>query len=133
VTDQATWQADQFPELKGYLSVARVAELFGMKKASIYYKIYEQRRFKQVFRVPGATDDARPVLVLLESEVRQVLAEEQANAEPSPQQRLTEWHRRVKAWGRDNGYELKIHAAGKPLLEICEAYERANPQDPHPE
>ncbi len=123
------------PELPGYLTVYRVAKLFGLSKASIYYKIYEQQAFKHVYKIPGSENDQRPVLVVLESEVHQVLAQERARAAQEPLRvRLNAWNKRVKDWGRATnwGDGVPIHKSGMAHKSLVEDYLAANPNDPRP-
>jgi hypothetical protein len=130
------------PELPGYVSVSRAAAIFGFSKPSIYYKIYEQGSFRHVYRIKGADDETRPVLVLLESEVLAVKEAEDAAAMPVGEadlpyaKRLTRWHRRVKKWGLDaatgSAVAQSINYRGFPTLQLQAAYLAAHPEDPKP-
>lgn len=126
---------EDIPEMPGYISVARAARIFDMTKASIYYKIYEQEKFKHVYRLGGGDEESRPVLLLLESEVRQVAAREAEEAAVVPlKDRLNAWNKRVKDWGRRTGWSAtEIHVAGQPDLKLQAAYLAATPQDVRPE
>src|SRR3954469_18984974 len=125
---------EDIPELPGYISVARAARIFDMTKASIYYKIYEQEKFKHVYRLGGVDEESRPVLMLLESEVRQVAKAELDEADIVPlKERLNAWNKRVKQWGRETGWTAtEIHVAGQPDLKLQGAYSAANPGDARP-
>lgn len=127
---------EDIPELPGYISVSRVAAKFGMTKASIYYKIYEQGAFRHVYKVTGSDDDQRPVLLLLESEVEQVYRAEKERENYVPlRERTHAWNKRVKQWGRDSkwGGGVPIHAAGQAHRDLQLAYVKAHPDDPRPE
>lgn len=127
----------EIPVLPGYISVARAARLLNMNKVSVYYKIYEQDAFRTVFKLAGAHDESRPVILLLEAEVKAVAAREQHEAEtfaPALRERLNAWNKRVKAWGLSTGWsDGTIHVAGAPSRPLQTAYLEANPQDPRPE
>lgn len=126
---------EDIPPIPGYVSVARTAKILGMTKASVYYKIYDQDAFKRVYKLPGAEDASRPVLLLLESEVREV-AEREAAARPRDPAReaLAAWNKRVKDWGRTTGWSVTdIRAPGQPHLSLQAAYIAANPDDVRPE
>lgn len=124
------------PELPGYVSIARAAAMMGCSKVTIYSKIYDQGVFQHAYRIGGAQDDTgRPVLVLLEQEVKDRLAadaEREASRVVPYRHQLTAWNRRVKEWGRQSGWSGAIHTAGQPHLELANAYEAAHPQDPRP-
>lgn len=125
----------EFPEIPGYISVARTAKIFGFSKASIYYKIYTQRAFQHVYRLGGAGEGTRPVLLLLESEVRAVKAAEDAAAAVVPfKDRLNAWHKRVKEWGKAQPqlFSGPIHTAGQPHLDLQTLYLDHHPGDPRP-
>lgn len=143
-------RSEDIPELPGYLTVATVAKMFGMRKESIFHKIYEQKSFQHVYRIGGKVtfkgldgkvrveDDVsqRPIIVLLESEVMRVFQQEMdsASAKPEPSNDLTLWNKRVKQWGRDTGWaEAPIQVNGRPPLKLVKAYLAANPADPRPE
>lgn len=125
---------EEIPPIPGYISVARTAKILGMTKASVYYKIYEQNAFKTVFKLPGSEDESRPVLLLLESEVRRVGVREAEERTMVPlKERLAGWNTRVKTWGSDNGWQTPIHRAGQPPKALQEAYLSAHPEDVRPE
>jgi hypothetical protein len=123
------------PPIPGYISVARAAKILGMAKASVYYKIYDQDAFNHVYKLPGADDSARPVLLMLESEVRSVAERERAQrGEGEAKERLRVWNQRVKVWGRAGGWaSSEISTFGQPSLLLQGAYLQAHPQDPRPE
>lgn len=126
------------PEHPHLMSVAQVAKYFGITKTAVYYKVYNQERFKQVYRIGGDPDDPhgekeRPFLLLLRSEVEMVkAAEEAAKVGPSHPQKVNEWNKRVKAWGRGQGYST-VNERGRPNKLLTEAYITAHPDDPRPE
>ena len=126
---------EDIPTMPGYVSVARAAKIFGMSKASIFYKIYEQEAFRHVYRLAGAEDHARPVLLLLESEVYQVAAREREEARTeSFRARLNHWNKRVKQWGRETGWtRTEIHTAGQPHRLLQQAYLAVHPDDRRPD
>lgn len=125
------------PELPHYVSVAWVAKLFGVSKTAIYYKIYEQEKFREVYRVGGDPDDPkgereRPFLLLRKSEVEKVKkAEDEAKELPPMRLRVNEWNKRVKAWGRLNGFST-VNERGRPNLLLTKAYIESHPDDPRP-
>jgi len=129
------------PELPHYMSVAQAAQLFGISKTSMYYKIYDQQKFKEVYRVGGDPEDEhgineRPFLLIRRSEVLAIKeAEDKENAsveQETPAQRLNSWNRRVKEWGRRVGTFGEIFEKGRPTHELIEAYQQAHPNDPRP-
>lgn len=127
---------NDIPELPGYMTVNRVAALLGLSKASVYYKIYDQKAFKHVYKVSGRDNDQRPVLLLLESEVKAVVAEEQRKAEQQPLRvRLHAWNMRVKEWGRSTGWGggVPIHKSGMAHKDLVRDYVKEHPEDPRPE
>lgn len=128
-------RSDEIPELPGYMTVATVARIFGIEKESVFYKIYEQGAFQHVYKVGPPEETRRPVLLLLESEVRRVFSTERASV-PMHTSRtlLKEWNKRVKAWGRETGWtETPIADAGRPPKALVQAYLEANPEDTRPE
>lgn len=128
-------RSEDIPELPGYLTVSAVAKMFGIQKESVFYKIYSQGAFKHVYRVGSLEETQRPVLLLLESEVKQVFkAERDSVRVHTSRELLNSWNKRVKDWGRVtqwNGAEIKIN--GRPQQELVAAYLAANPADPRPE
>src|SRR3954468_18263042 len=96
----AKLQMKDIPELPYYISVAQAAKMFGLSKVSMYYKIYTQRAFQNVFRIGGNPEDPagsneRPFLLLLKSEVHEVLkAEIEAQNRVTPEQQLNDWNHR---------------------------------------
>jgi hypothetical protein len=132
--DQEPLTIEQIPQIPGYLSVAQAAEIFGYAKESIFYKIYRQRAFNHVYRVGDTSPGSRPVLVLLEAEVREVKAREDAASTEEPfKSRLRSWNRRVKQWGVDNNWTQNvIHKSGQPHIDLQAAYEKAHPDDLRP-
>jgi hypothetical protein len=126
------------PVLPGYISVARAAKILRMNKVSVYYKIYEQDAFRTVFKVPGAEEGSRPVILLLEAEVTAVANNLAAVAsvvgEVPLRDRLSGWNKRVKAWGSETGWgDKKIYEAGQPSRPLQNAYLAAHPEDARPE
>lgn len=126
------------PELPGYLPVARIAADYGVHKGTIYYMIYHQAAFRHVYKVTTGVEDPRPLIVILESEVRSVFAERERRAnearELTPAQQLNVWNRRVKQWGRDTAWDrTPILTAGPPSVPLTAAYLDAHPDDPKPE
>src|ERR1700755_2723471 len=116
MTDKKILTATDLPELPGYMTVQAAADLFGFAKASIFYKIYEQQVFKHVYRIGSVEETKRPVVVLLESEVRQVKAREDAEAAQIPyHMRINAWNKRVKDWGRATNWRAtEINIQGQP-------------------
>lgn len=129
-----TQSVHSLPELPGYISVARAAKMLGCSKPTIYSKIYDQQVFKHAYRLGGAEDETgRPVLVLLEQEVKDLLTQQQQQVAVVPlRHRLNAWNRRVKEWGRQGNWSGVIHTAGQPHLELANAYEAAHPDDLRP-
>jgi hypothetical protein len=126
------------PELPRYVGVAQAARILGIAKVSVYYKIYEQRKFATVYRVGGDEEGIRPFLLLAREEVEAEL-EAMRLAENSPpraktlaQQRL-EWNRRVKEWGLNNSRHAPfVRASGQPRADLVQAYLRTYPDDVMP-
>ncbi len=129
---------DDIPEFPGYLGVSRVAQLFGITKTGVYYKIYDQRVFRHVYKVAGNEDGQRPTLMLWEPEVMEVLKRETDEREKRGvplRDRVSAWNKRVKQWGRDTGWNngAHIHDTGRPHNDLVSAYLASNPDDPRPE
>lgn len=127
----------EIPVLPGYISVARAAKIMGLHKVSVYYKIYEQDAFRTVFKVPGADEGSRPIILLSQAEVEQVAARERAeaaNVQAPLRERLNAWNKRVKAWGIETSWgDQPIFEAGAPSRPLQSAYLQAHPQDARPE
>lgn len=125
--------ADQVPELPGYVSVAVAAEMLGQSKPSVYYRMFTQGHFKVIFRVDCAKE--RPLYLLLKTEVEQVIEREAREAEQKAighAQALANGlgrNRRIKAWGHESGWPGFIHTKGAPSRELVCAYEAAHPDD----
>lgn len=128
-------RSEDFPELPGYLTVAAVAKLFDITKESIFWRIYHMKTFKKVYRIGSKEETKRPVIVLDEAEVMEVLARER-HLVPEPEsdkQELIAWHRRVKDWARANNWtQTPIQPQGRPAHAMIIAYVAANPADPRP-
>lgn len=134
---QLTW--DEVPTLPGYLTVGQISAMYGVHKHTIYYMVFETKRFQHVYKVtsevPGGERDHRPVLMILAEEVKRVMEEREKAESSSPDmvKQLTQWHRRVKAWGRDTGWtQTPITPSGPPHLQLQAAYLQANPDDRKP-
>jgi hypothetical protein len=128
----------QIPELPGYIPVARIAADYGVHKGTIYYMIYHQAAFRHVYKVSTGMDDPRPLIVILESEVREVFAARERKAKEirqlTPAQQVQQWNRRVKQWGRDIGWEkTPILLSGPPSVPLVTAYLEEHADDPRPE
>lgn len=137
------------PELTRYMTIAQVAKLFGVSKTAIYNRIYAREQFPTLFRLGGNPAvgpedpderEERPIILLLRSEVQAAWEQEQREkadsaAAPMPQPRkLTEFHRRVKAWGIETGWcGGPIGVKGAPRSDLVAAYESAHPDDLRPE
>lgn len=122
------------PELPGYMTVAAVSDLYGVNKGTIYYMIYNSRRFKSVVKVSKGLDDQRPMLLLSADEVKKIfdVRENFVPIDPSRAKDLTIWNRRVKQWGRQVGWGDQILASGPPAIGLVDEYVRQHPQDPKP-
>lgn len=137
-------EIEDVPELPGYLTVAAVAEMYQIHKGTVYYMIFKSRRFRTVFKVTKGMSsqgekDKRPLLLLDEREVKQVFAQKAEDAtlngstDPQLKAKLTAWNKRVKQWGRDNGWtETPIAISGPPQIQLIEAYLKAHPEDRKP-
>lgn len=131
----ATRQRREFPALPDLMTVAQAAKLFGLTKTAMYHRIHNMNQFKNVWSL-GDPDNERQIIVLLRDEVEKVKAEEDYLAEYAAthlpyEQRLNEWTRRVKQWGRDQGsFDVRLngHASG----ELVSAYLRVHPDDTRP-
>jgi hypothetical protein len=137
-TDVKKLSLAEIPELPGYLPVSRIAADYGVHKGTVYYMIYQQAAFQHVFKVSMGADDPRPLIVILESEVRSVFAERERHAKlmatPTLAQQLAAWNRRIKDWGRSIDWtETAIHVSGPASLSLTAAYQREHPGDPRPE
>ncbi len=131
-------ELDDIPELPGYLTVAAVAEKYGVGKGSIYNMVYSQLRFKNVFKITkgGNGGDKRPLILLLETEVARVFSDKSQYTVSDPElaARRSDWRKRVKTWGRADGWnETPIAVSGPPHASLVHAYLQANPDDPMPE
>jgi hypothetical protein len=131
---------DEIPELPGYMTLAAIAEKYSVSKSTVYYMIMGQRLFRTVVKVTKGSDEAgkgdkRPMLLIKTSEVEKVFAERSfrvVTAETS--ERLKEWNRRIKQWGRTSGWsETAIHVAGAPPRILVDAYLAEHPDDQRPE
>lgn len=126
------------PELPHYISVAQAAAVFGISKTSVYYMIYDQGLFEVVYRIGGDPEDPsglneRPFLLLLKAEVSRVKKAKDAAAQAGPPLlvRVKEWNRRVKEWGKENGFGPSS-PAGRPNRLLVAAYNENHPDDPRP-
>lgn len=122
------------PELEGWVSVARVAEAFKCTKESVYYMIHEQGLFRGVRRIGGDPADPsgkkrRAYLLIPQGEFERVRAERSAKQPPFTTQ-ISEWHKRVKQWGRQNEYFSG--ESGRPNQALIAAYQDTHPDDPRP-
>ena len=132
---------EEIPELPGYMSVTQAAKAFGVTKQGMYWRIYDAQMFKAVCRVGGNEEDERPFLLLSINEVEQLLRAEreqtpeqaEAQAKREHAHRVNEWHKRVKAWGRQTGFnDGRIAAQGRPPKALVDAYLSAHPDDSKP-
>lgn len=142
-TEQASEQAtgrysdrvNELPELPRFINIAQAARILGITKTSVYYKIYDQKKFNVVYRVGGGKDappDDRPYILLLKVEVEDLAkAEREAAAEVPLRIQINLWNRRVKEWGRQNGWGV-VNPKGRPNLDLIEAYVKSHPNDPRP-
>lgn len=118
------------PRLPGYVTIPEAAEILGITRTTMYYKIYEQRAFRTLFRVGDPEEGRRPIVLLLETEVRDLARREAELAVHTPDP-LNAWNKRVKDWARGNG--MTVHVAGQPSMQLRTAYVAAYPQDPRPQ
>lgn len=129
------------PILPGYIGVARAAKILDISRVSVYYMIYEQDAFKNVFKVESRDGDTRPMILMAEAEVRRVAAEKQERASQPPpgplRERVTAWNKRVKDWGVQTGWDIssgvRINKAGQPHQDLKVAYLKEHPDDLRPE
>ncbi len=129
------------PILPGFIGVARAAKILGVSRVSVYYMIYEQDKFRNVFKVESRDGDTRPMILISEAEVLRLAAQKLAEAEQPAQgslrERITEWNLRVKQWGNDSGWAadngVTINKAGQPHHDLKAAYLAAHPDDQRPE
>ncbi len=131
-------ELDDIPELPGYITVAAVAEKYGQSKGAIYNMVYGQVRFKHVFKITkgGNGGDKRPLILLMESEVAKVFEDKSKFTVQDPElaAKRAAWRKRVKEWGRGEGWtETPIAISGPPHAQLVHAYLEANPNDPMPE
>lgn len=135
MSPKRVYSVSDLPEVPGYISVARACAIMGIAKSSMFYKIYEQKAFRQVYRLSGEDDDARPTILMVEAEV---LAVQRAEAEAVRQlplhERVMDWNKRVKAWAAEHTdlWPTRVHAAGPPARELQMLYQQHVPQDPRP-
>lgn len=130
-----------YPQLPGYMTVAQVAKLWGTSKENIFYKIYNQQKFKHVYRVGENEDETkRPMLMLLAAEVREVYEREQREKQEGKpltvaQQRAA-WFGRVRVWGREQGWRSKtgspVYDSGPLHRDLMDDYLKAHPDDAEP-
>lgn len=133
------------PAMTEYVTISQAAEMLGMTRNGIFYKVYEQRAFNTVVKVAEEDDEddgarnergfkKRPVLLIKRWEVEAIASGELPKKVKNPALLLRDWNRRVKAWGESSGKsEFRIAATGAPRRQLVEAYLEANPDDPRPE
>ncbi len=129
---------EDIPELPGYSTVAAVSERYGVVKGTIYHMLFEQGKFKHVYKIRkgGNGGETKPLLMLLDAEVERVFADRSKLPvnDPELSRRRTEWSKRVKNWGREvNWTQTPIAVSGPPPAVLVAAYVQANPRDPRPE
>ncbi len=129
---------DDIPVFPDYITVARAAQLLGQTKEGIYHKIYSSRTLPRVFKVLGADENSRAILLIHEADVLELRDElkrtEAARASEPYRLRLRAWYQRVKTWGRENGFDPQtIHHAGPATLQLQKAYINTHPYDRRPE
>lgn len=128
-------QVNELPELPRFINIAQAARILGISKTSVYYKIYEQKKFNVVYRVGGGKDaeaDDRPYILLLKVEVEDLAEAEKAAAAEVPLRiQVNLWNKRVKDWGRQNDWGV-VNPKGRPNLDLIEAYVESHPNDPRP-
>lgn len=130
-------EVKDIPELPGYLTVAAVSERYGIHKGTVFYMIYNSRRFENVYKVSkgktNGTEDQRPLLLLLEEEVKTVMADRGLTEQAGPNSTLAAWNRRVKDWARSIGWtQTPIEVKGPPQRALVAEYLKANPDDIKP-
>lgn len=121
------------PELPGYMTVADIAERYGINKGTVYHMIYESQRFKTVFKISKGGTNQRPMLLVSESEVMKAFAGRTVVTDPQQVVKVGEWNKRVKQWGLDTGWtQTPIFPSGPPQISLVEAFVKANPDDVRP-
>jgi hypothetical protein len=131
---------DTIPVMTDYVTVTQAAEILGITRNGVFYKIYDQRIFNTIVRVAEEDDISReaskrrPVLLIKRWEVEAVAKGELPKRSKSPQLVRKEWNRRVKEWGGSTGNpEFRVAPTGAPRAVLIDAYVAAHPEDPRPE
>lgn len=127
-------ELSDFPELEGYVSVAKAAQLMNVSKPSVYYMIYDQGLFAGVRRIGGDPADPgglkeRAYLLIPEDEFERVRAERETK-KPPLHKLVHAWNERVRAWGKANDFHTTEWS--RPTTALVEAYLKAHPDDPRP-
>lgn len=131
-------QADEIPELPGYITVAALAEKFGVNKSTIYYLLYSVQAFSRPYKIMKGVLDERPLILLDANDANLVMEKRKAGlavegAVPRTAKNVTEWNLRVKNWGRETGWtQTRISPAGPPHKALADAYSAQHPQDVRP-
>lgn len=128
-----TLQIKDVPPLPHYVTVKQAAKMLGMSKTSVFYNIYNTRLLREVFKVGDEEDGDRPVVLILRSEVEQVVGKLAAAPVKTLDDLRADWNRRVKQWGVDSGWnKFRISEKGVPRKELVEDYLASHPGDPRP-
>lgn len=127
---------ENIPVMTEYVTVAQAAEILGITRTGVFYKIYDQRLFNTLVRVAEEDDTPkkRPLLLIKRWEVEAVARGELPKRAKSSHEVRREWNRRVKEWGGSTGEpEFRVAPTGAPRSVLIEAYLQAHPNDPRPE
>lgn len=124
-------QDDKIPVSPEWVGVSEAARMLGVSRTSVYYRIYDQGKFQQVYRL-GDEEGERSVLILSRREVEQVVREEQQEQPRPLRVRRFEWTKRVKAWAQQAEWAGHVARRGRLTDDLVAAYEQGHPEDPKP-
>jgi hypothetical protein len=129
---------NDIPELPGYITVAAVADKYGLSKGMVYYLLYTKQAFGRPYKVSRGASDERPLILLDTREVDQIMEGRKAemiehDRASAPAEDLRQWNLRVKDWGRSTGWDTtRISVSGQPGKQLVAAYQATHADDPRP-